>query len=115
MKHTGGCHCGAVRFSANLKLDSAMACNCSICEKRGSALEFIPRSEFEILQGRENLTEYRFNKHAIAHQFCKTCGILPFALGLMPDGTEMAAINVRCVDGVDLEKIQIQLYNGRAV
>lgn len=113
MQHTGGCHCGAVRFSADLKLESAMACNCSICQKRGSALEFIPRTEFRLLQGQESLTEYKFNKHVIAHQFCKICGILPFALGVMPDGTEMAAINVRCVDGVDLDKIKIQVFDGK--
>ena len=114
VRHEGGCHCGAVRFSAELSLESATTCNCSICLKRGSALEFIPRARFELLKGAENLTEYKFNKHVIAHQFCKTCGILPFAYGQMPDGTPIAAVNVRCVDAVKLESIRMDAFDGKS-
>ena len=94
---------------------NAVSCNCSICMKRGSLLDFVPEAKFNLLQGRENLTEYLFNKHVIRHQFCKDCGILSFAGGTAPDGSKMIAINLRCLDGIDLSKLKIQEYDGRSV
>lgn len=114
MKHTGSCHCGKVKFEVEMNLEKAISCNCSICLKRGSLLEFVPDESFRLLSGDSDLTEYLFNKKVIQHLFCQTCGILSFAKGAAPDGTKMVAINVRCLDGVDLSKIKIQEYDGRS-
>ncbi len=110
--HTGSCHCGAVAFSVEAEFTKGMVCNCSICRKRGSVLDFVPEAAMTLQQGADKLTDYRFNQHRITHQFCSVCGILPFARAAGPDGTPMVAINLRCVDGLDLKNIQIAEYDG---
>ena len=109
----GGCHCGKVRFEVELALDKVIACNCSICTKSGTLLSFVPRAAFELKSGEGDLREYRFHDHVIGHQFCTSCGIKPFAFGQMPDGSPMAAINVRCLDGIEVRDLEITWYEGK--
>lgn len=111
--HQGGCHCGDVRYEVEVSLDQVVACNCSICAKRGHWLAFAPASQFRLLSGEEALVDYRFNTRAIAHLFCHRCGIGSFGRGAMPDGTPTVAINVRCLDDIDLALIQPIQYDGR--
>lgn len=111
--YTGGCQCGAIRYEVDTELKSAITCNCSRCGKLGAVLTFAPRSSFRLLQGENNLTEYTFNKHVIHHLFCKTCGIQSFAFGNGPDGAEVAAINVRCLDDLNLDELEIQKFDGK--
>lgn len=108
----GGCHCGAVRFSAAADLSTVIECNCSHCSAKGLLLAFTPRENFALEQGEGSLSEYRFNKRVIAHQFCKVCGVQPFAFAKDPKGVDTAAINVRCVDGVDLTTLKRTPYDG---
>jgi hypothetical protein len=113
--HHGGCHCGAVRFHVDLDLDQpAITCNCSICARAGTMLAFAPTSAFVLEQGEANLTDYQFNKKVIHHLFCKTCGIKAFGRGVGPDGKEMVAVNVRCLDDVDLAKVPTHHFDGRS-
>lgn len=111
--HTGGCHCGAVRYEVSAAFDRVIECNCSICSKTGALLAFVPASSFKLLQGEDALADYTFNKHVIHHHFCKTCGIRSFAAGVSPDGHAVRAINVRCLDGVDLGALTRVPYNGK--
>lgn len=111
-KYTGGCHCGAVRFEVEADLSSVISCNCSHCQMKGVLLTFVPASQFKLLSGQNNLTEYRFNKKVIEHLFCKTCGVQSFGRGIGKEGPT-AAINVRCLDGVDLEKLSVTPWNGK--
>lgn len=113
--YTGGCHCGAVRFEATADITQVMSCNCSRCNKLGWLLAFIPATQCKLLSGREHLTEYRFNKKQIAHFFCNVCGIESFAQGSAPDGTETVALNVRCLDNIDIKALPATEYNGKAV
>jgi hypothetical protein len=110
---TGSCHCGAVRFTAQGDIEQALECNCSHCSRKGLLLWFVPRTAFEVTSGSDGLVTYTFNKHVIEHRFCPTCGCQPFALGRMPDGAEMAAINLRCLDDIDLDSIKRVPVNGR--
>jgi hypothetical protein len=112
--YEGGCHCGAVRYQVESDLGTVISCNCSICSKKGTLLTFVPLAQFTLLSGRDNLTDYQFYRHVIHHLFCSTCGIASFSHGRMPDGTEIAAINVRCLDGVDLSEITVTPYDGRS-
>lgn len=113
--HQGGCHCGAVRYSVEIDpAAEALACNCSMCGRAGAYLQFVSPDKFTLEKGEDNLTSYKFNKHVIDHVFCKTCGIKPFARGKGPKG-EMIAINVRCLDGVDTNKVQTKQFDGRAL
>ena len=115
MAFQGSCHCGAVKFSVDADLPKeAMSCNCSICRRKGMLMAFFPVAKFTLAQGEDALQTYQFNKHRLSHRFCKTCGILPFGEGVDPKGNRMAAINIRVLDGIELEKIPIQRYNGRA-
>lgn len=114
--YRGGCHCGAVRFEAEADLSGmVIECNCSHCEKKGLILTFTPREKFRLVSGEDKLTEYLFNKHQIAHRFCSVCGAQPFAYGEMPDGTKTAAINLRCIDGIDLSGLEPQKIDGRSL
>lgn len=112
MAYEGSCHCGAVTFRVDADLPGeAMSCNCSHCRRKGFLLTFVPAAQFTLLSGADRLTDYLFHKHAITHQFCKTCGAQPFAVGKSPDGT-MQAINLRCVPDVNLDALAIQKVDG---
>jgi hypothetical protein len=110
--YKGSCHCGAVAYEVELELGKVIACNCSMCGKSGTLLAFVPVDKFELKSGEDSLTDYTFNKHAIIHNFCKKCGIKSFARGKKPDGTAMVAINARCLEGVDVFKLDVQQYDG---
>ena len=114
MKYRGSCHCGAVAFEAEGEIKSALACNCSICQRKGSLLWFIPRPQLRLLTPDSNAATYEFNKHVIRHRFCRTCGIHPYAEAAGPDGQPMAAVNVRCLEGIELEKVPVTHYDGRS-
>lgn len=111
---TGGCHCGAVRYEVETDLTRLVSCNCSICAKTGSILTFVPDSKFSLKSGEDALTDYTFNKHVIHHLFCSTCGIRSFARGKGPDGTPMIAVNVRCLDDVDVFALKPVEYDGKS-
>jgi hypothetical protein len=113
--HSGGCHCGKVRYEVTLDLsEPAVVCNCSMCGRSGTMLRFVPADQFKLLSGGDALTSYRFNNHIIDHLFCSTCGIKSFAAGKGRDGGETRAINVRCLDDVELSSIPTMPYDGRS-
>jgi hypothetical protein len=113
-RHEGGCQCGRVRYAVEVELDNLITCNCSRCGKLGSVLAFAPAAAFELQRGEDALTEYRFNTHKIAHLFCKTCGVESFGRGVGPGGAEMAAINVRCLDDVDVFALKAKEFDGKS-
>lgn len=115
MKYTGSCHCGAVAFEAEGDIDGALACNCSICSKKASLLWFVSQEQFTLLTPEEAASTYTFNNHVVKHRFCTTCGMHPYGEGVDPEGNKMAAINLRCVDDLDLSKIPVQEFDGRAL
>jgi hypothetical protein len=114
MKYMGGCHCGAVKFEFESNIEGLLSCNCSICAKKGSLLTFVSADAFTLQQGADNLQDYKFNKHIINHNFCKTCGVGSFARASMPDG-EGVAINMRCVNDVDLAQFPVQYFDGKSL
>ena len=113
MSFSGSCHCGTVTFEvAGDPPTEAMSCNCSHCRRKGLLLSFQPAEALTITAGEHGLADYLFNKHAITHRFCTTCGCQPFAQGKGPDGSAMAAVNLRCVPDIDLETVTIQKVDG---
>ncbi|HEX6274114.1 MAG TPA: GFA family protein [Polyangiaceae bacterium] len=115
IQHTGGCHCGKVRYEVTLDLaEKAITCNCSMCGRSGTLLRFVPSAKFKLLSGAESLTSYRFNHKIIDHLFCSTCGIKSFATGKGQDGSEIRAVNVRCLDDVDVTAIPTLPYDGKS-
>jgi hypothetical protein len=112
--HTGSCHCGAITFTVTADIEKVMECNCSHCARKGFLLAFIPKEQFTLITGEDNLTEYRFNKKHIAHLFCKTCGVQCFGRGTSPDGKETIAINVRTLPDLDLATLTIEKFDGKS-
>lgn len=115
MKYRGSCHCGAVAFEVEGEIKSSMSCNCSMCQRKGSLLWFVPRETLKLLTPEDASRVYEFNKHVIKHRFCPTCGIHPYADGIDPKGNHMAAVNVRCLEGIDLESIPTTHFDGRVM
>ena len=111
--HTGSCHCGAVTFELDGTIEKLIECNCSHCSAKGFLLFFVPRDALRVTAGEDALETYTFNRHVIKHQFCRTCGVEPFAQGQMPDGTPIAAINARSIEGIDLASYERKRVNGR--
>ncbi|QSX79157.1 GFA family protein [Agrilutibacter solisilvae] len=115
MKHSGSCHCGKVAIEVEGQIDSVLSCNCSMCQRKGALLWFVPRERLQVIRGEGELATYTFNRHVIRHHFCPTCGIHPFGEGTGPDGAAMAAINARCLEGVELDTLPIHHYDGRSL
>ncbi len=115
MTYKGSCHCGKIAYEVEGDLKSAMACNCSLCSRKGSLLWFVPWSEFKLLTPESDAATYTFNKHVIKHRFCPECGIHPYAEGVDAKGNKMAAINVRCLEDFDLKKVAVKEFDGRAL
>src|SRR4051812_28684715 len=114
--HTGSCHCGKVAYEVDGEIDQALACNCSICRRKGSLLWFVPMTQFRLKTPDENAGTYLFNKHVIRHRFCPECGIHPYAEAIPPKtGVPTAAINIRCIEGIDPEKIPVHHFDGRSL
>ncbi len=115
-RHQGSCHCGAVRFAAELDLNALATCNCSMCGRTGAIMAFVSAKQLEKLSGDEKLTDYQFGKKVIHHTFCSVCGVRPYAMGRAPDGSEAAMVNVRCLDGVDVHTLKInKQYDGKSL
>ncbi len=115
MKYKGSCHCGRIAFEVDGEITGAVACNCSICQRKGSLLWFVPRSDFRLLTPEAEASSYTFNKHAIRHRFCPVCGMNPYADGTDRKGNAIAAVNIRCLEGIDLATIPVQHYDGRSL
>ena len=113
MRYTGSCHCGDNRFEVEGEFGAAIECNCSHCSRKGFLLWFAPRERFELKTPKTHLSTYTFNKHVIEHYFCKRCGTAPFGFGEAPNGLETVAVNVRCLEGVDLAAVERKPFDGR--
>lgn len=114
MLYKGSCHCGKVAFEVEGDLTGAMACNCSICSRKGALMWFVPRDKMKLLTPEEAAATYTFNKHVIKHRFCPVCGIHTYGEGVDPKGNAMAAINIRCLEDLDIDAIPLQHYDGRS-
>jgi len=112
-KHKGGCHCGKVRYEVEVELKNAIECNCSHCQMKGLILAFVPAENFKIVSGEDNLTDYRFNKKFIAHLFCKDCGVQSFSRAKNKEGKDTVGLNMRCIDDIDLKKLNITPFDGK--
>ena len=115
MIYKGSCHCGKVAFEVEGELTGAMACNCSICSRKGALMWFVPREKLHLLTPEDAASTYTFNKHVIKHRFCSACGIHPYGEGVDPKGNHIAAINIRCLESVDLATVAVQNFDGRSM
>lgn len=95
----GSCHCGAVRFTADIDLArGTIQCNCTLCTKQRSWVAIVPRSSFRLTAGEATLSEYRCNTRTEAHRFCSVCGVRVFHTGTSPRWGDYVAVSVACLD-----------------
>lgn len=113
--YRGACHCGAVAYSVELDLATTLKCSCSICTKLGAVSAFAPRSSFTLKSGAQHQGDYLSGKKALNHRLCTLCGIESYAEGAIPDGTPTVGINLRCIDGVDVDKLSPSPRDGRSL
>ena len=104
----GGCHCGAVRFQADVDLGAGTTkCNCTICTKMRLWSVNARQNAFRLLSGEADLTDYRGKNPVAHHTFCRHCGIRPFEWVDVPNmtGEKYYNINVACLDGLDIDEL----------
>src|ERR1700682_2726185 len=112
--YKGSCHCGATSFDVDGEVQQVVECNCSHCSRKGYLLWFLPRDKLQLRTPESNLATYTFNKHVIKHHFCPKCGCAPFASGKDRSGAATAAINVRCLEDVELSSLKKVPVDGRS-
>lgn len=107
----GSCHCGKILFEYPSAPIAALECNCSLCRRKGAIWQAVDNEHFKIIADQEDLGLYQFGTKTAKHFFCKTCGVSTFSNPrLAPDKW---AVNLRCVDDVDLGAVQVLPFDGR--
>ena len=106
----GSCHCGRVRFEVDAVLDHVRVCDCSICRRRGALNHRVDPTDFRLLTPIEDLGLYTFHTNVARDYFCRVCGIQPFRRPRT--APETWTINVRCLEGVDLDAIPVKRVFG---
>jgi hypothetical protein len=116
--YTGSCHCGAVRFEADVDISAGTGkCNCTICTKmRLWSVDAAPEV-FRLIAGQSELTDYRGANPVAHHLFCRNCGVRPFEWVDTPNmsGSKYYNLNVACLDGVDIDELMsapVTFYDG---
>lgn len=109
--YQGGCHCGRIRFEVTTNFERVVDCNCSICTKKGFLHLIVEPEQFHLLSPADAVALYQFNTKTAKHYFCPVCGIHSYYIPRShPNKID---INVRCLEGVDLQSLVIQPFNGR--
>jgi hypothetical protein len=104
--YRGACHCGAVRFEADLDLTQpTFRCNCTIC-RRTRFWAAVARSEgFRVVSGNDQLTQYLFGRKRNEHYFCRHCGVRAFGVGNDTPIGKMVGVNPGCLENLSDEEL----------
>lgn len=72
---TGGCQCGATRYSAELRPETAHLCHCRMCQKAAGnyfmPLANAPKATFDVTRGK---IAWFQSSEPVRRGFCEKCG-----------------------------------------
>lgn len=113
-KHVGSCHCGAVKFEAQVDTASGSACNCTVCTKVAMIGTIVRPDAFTLLSGERNLSAYEWGHKTAKRYFCKTCGVTCFSRGHLEQlGGDYVSLNLNALDDIDLGEVKVGYWDGR--
>jgi hypothetical protein len=113
-KHTGGCHCGAVRYEVRVDATTGSRCNCSICTKTAVLGGSVKPEAFALVSGAESLSEYEWGAKISRRFFCKRCGIHCFGRGHLKElGGDYVSVNFNTLDDFDPAGAKVVHWDGR--
>jgi hypothetical protein len=122
--YVGSCHCGKVRFEVDAEIDHVRSCDCSVCSRRGALNVRVEHGSLRLLTPWANLSAYQWGSRTAKDYFCRCCGILPFRRPSDPTPQELRdgvqpfdgwAVNVRCLQDVDLSTLPVKQIYGRRI
>jgi hypothetical protein len=122
--YTGSCHCGRIRFEVDAQIDHVRVCDCSICHRRGALNFRVPKEALRLSTPWEALSLYQWGTKTAKDYFCPVCGILPFRRPSDPTPHELNegvepfdgwAVNVRCLEGVDVASLPVKGISGSQI
>ena len=116
--YRGTCHCGAVRFEADLDLTAGTGkCNCSYCWKVRNWSVLIKPEQFRAIAGEDQRTEYSFGTGQGKHAFCAKCGVRTFTRGHLAElggaFVSIALASLDDLDPADLVAAPVKHFDGR--
>src|SRR5262245_58532563 len=97
--YSGSCHCGNVKFEVTAEIARGSVCNCSICHRVGWTMISVPAAQFRLIAGDGAQTDYQFGARTM------------HAYGTWGD---KAIVNLRCLDGVDLDTLAVDRFDGQS-
>ncbi|HMJ52249.1 MAG TPA: GFA family protein [Polyangiaceae bacterium] len=113
-KHLGTCHCGDVRFEAEIDATAGSRCNCSVCTKTSITGGVVKPAAFALLTDESKLSMYEWASKTQQRYFCKRCGVHCFGRGHLEQlGGDYVSVNLNCIDDIDLRDVSLIFWDGR--
>jgi hypothetical protein len=113
-KHSGSCHCGAVKFEVQLDATAGSRCNCTVCTKIGALGGIVKPDAFRLLSGEPSLSFYEWGGKTAKRYFCKSCGVSCFSRGHLEQiGGAYVSVNFNALDDIDPADVKVTYWDGR--
>ena len=108
----GSCHCGAVTWRFDAAVESATACNCTVCRRYGVLWIYDYENEGVHVSGPTK--SYLRGDKTLGFHFCPACACVVYWRGLRTDkdGRRRLAVNVRLSEPETVAHLSIDHFDG---